>query len=116
VSGAADAASPHFGPPRRKFRVVGALVRILRFLFWTLLLSWIVWLLRKLFFGSASTPRTDASRQMPARPLHRDPICGTYVSSEVSFTLNDHGEVHHFCSIECRDRFRSTMKRAAGES
>jgi len=57
----------------------------------------------------------------PARPaaekpevaLRRDPVCGMFVSPEISFTLEQAGQVHHFCSDECRERFKSSLPRAA---
>jgi YHS domain-containing protein len=95
---------------------VGALARIFRFLLWVIFVAWIVWLVRKLVRSAAEREvRAGESGRMPARPLHRDPVCGTYVSGEVSFTLEDRGQVHHFCSLECRERFRAEFspKRAA---
>jgi YHS domain-containing protein len=95
---------------------VGTLARIFRFLLWAIFVAWIVWLVRKLVRSAAEREvRAGESRRMPARPLHRDPVCGTYVSEEVSFTLEDRGQVHHFCSLECRERFRAEFspKRAA---
>ncbi|HWX38741.1 MAG TPA: hypothetical protein VNY09_05840 [Candidatus Sulfotelmatobacter sp.] len=77
----------------------------------------LAWVVRKLFAhvlgnarqGSAPTPRETRS----AVPLHRDPWCGTYVSSEISFPLEQSGQVLHFCSDECRARYRGTARRAA---
>jgi len=37
--------------------------------------------------------------------LKKDPVCGTYVSTAVSVTRKVGGELVHFCSKECRDRF-----------
>jgi len=36
-----------------------------------------------------------------------------FVSPEISFTLEQAGQVHHFCSDECRERFKSSLPRAA---
>jgi YHS domain-containing protein len=38
--------------------------------------------------------------------LKRDPVCGTYVSTTASLTRKVDGEVLHFCSAECRDKYR----------
>ena len=59
--------------------------------------------------ASASYPRETRS----AIPLHRDPWCGTYVSPEISFPLEQAGQVLHFCSAECRARYQGNSHRAA---
>jgi YHS domain-containing protein len=38
--------------------------------------------------------------------LKKDPVCGTYVSAATSLTRTVNGSVLHFCSKECRDKFR----------
>jgi YHS domain-containing protein len=54
----------------------------------------------------------------PARPesaasvpvggeLKKDPICGTFVSTSTSVKKSVGGAVVHFCSAECRDKFRA---------
>ena len=75
------------------------------------------WLMRKLIAralgnaGPVSAPRpTDPNS---AIALHRDPWCGTYVSPEISFPLEQAGQMLHFCSAECRARYQRTSKRAA---
>jgi len=35
----------------------------------------------------------------------KDPICGTYVSTETDIRVREGEKVHHFCSYECRDKF-----------
>jgi YHS domain-containing protein len=52
-------------------------------------------------------------RDHPARPgpraggeLKRDPVCGTYVAAATSVKKTVRGEVLHFCSPECRDKYR----------
>ncbi len=37
--------------------------------------------------------------------LKKDPICGTYVSTATSLSLNSHGQLVYFCSKECRDKY-----------
>jgi YHS domain-containing protein len=75
------------------------------------------WLVRKLvamLLRNATpvpTPHPDVSGS--AIPLHRDPWCGTYVSPEISFPLEQAGQVVHFCSAECRTRYQQSSQRAA---
>ena len=60
--------------------------------------------------GPASAPHPQSTRS--AIPLHRDPWCGTYVSPEISFPLEQAGQVLHFCSAECRARYERSSQRA----
>ena len=61
--------------------------------------------------GPATAPHPQTTRS--AVPLHRDPWCGTYVSPEISFPLEQAGQVLHFCSAECRARYERSSQRAA---
>jgi YHS domain-containing protein len=36
----------------------------------------------------------------------RDPVCGMFVSTDVSQRLTERGETLHFCSRECLERYR----------
>src|ERR1700730_18329001 len=49
--------------------------------------------------GAAKRPRPGVTRS--AISLHRDPWCGTHVLPEISFPLEQAGQVVHFCSAEC---------------
>jgi YHS domain-containing protein len=94
---------------------VGFLARILRFILFVVIIGWLGrllfgWLLRR--NRPAGTPAAPAAPQK--RPLHRDPVCGTWVSAEISHKLEQAGQVHHFCSAECRARFLSGERREAG--
>jgi hypothetical protein len=46
--------------------------------------------------------------------LRRDPYCGTYVSPEISFSLQQADQIEHFCSAECRDRFLRSGRYLSG--
>jgi hypothetical protein len=91
------------------------LARIFRFLFWLLVVSWSVWLLRRVFGSllqnATSVPpqHGDASgaAQAPgtSRRLLRDPICGMHVDETLSIPLREGDELLHFCSIACRDAY-----------
>lgn len=62
-----------------------------------------------------SGPPPQPRAQQPRTPVHlyRDPWCGTYVSSEISFPLEQAGQVLHFCTAECRARYQRSSHRAA---
>jgi YHS domain-containing protein len=93
------------------------LARLAQFLFWLLILSWGVALLRRVIAWSmrSSAPNSNSGvgPSVAARRLHRDPVCGTYVSEEISFPLREAGSTLHFCSESCRNRYVSAQGLAA---
>ena len=97
------------------------LSRIVRFLFWLLVVSWCVWLVRRLFGplanDTASSPdaaKGNASAQPNAgRRLVRDPVCGMYVDETLSIPMREGDELLHFCSIACRDAYVVSSKKFA---
>jgi YHS domain-containing protein len=102
--------------PERARRDVRFLARILQFILFVVIIGW----LGRLLFGwLLRRNRPAGARPAPAepqkRPLHRDPVCGTWVSAEISHTLEQAGQTHHFCSPECRDRYLAGARlRASG--
>ncbi len=99
------------------------LARIARFLFWLLVASWSVWLLRRIvnwmLRNAASTPqhRPEASSvaQAPgeAHRLVRDPVCGMHVDETLAIPLREGSELVHFCSAACRDAYTTDAKKFA---
>jgi YHS domain-containing protein len=76
-----------------------SLSRITRYLVSAILLSAIGSLLR-------ASLNQLSRRTVPALgplPLFRDPVCGTFVSPEISFSARSQGVIQHFCSARCRD-------------
>ncbi len=53
---------------------------------------------------------SDAARSNSARVTEgqtaRDPVCGMFVSTELSHRLTRGKETLHFCSRECLERFQ----------
>jgi len=103
--------------------------RVIRFLFWLLILSWSVALLRRvvawMLRGGTAAPSQGvdvagrAESTGMARRLVRDPVCGAHVAEVLAIPLREGGEVLYFCSIACRDEHlragaeRNTKKIAA---
>jgi YHS domain-containing protein len=90
--------------------------RAFRFLFWVLILSWGLKLLR--YFVSrmfqpvapaASKDSADVAGNSEAvglaRRLVRDPVCGVHVAEVLAIPLREGGETLHFCSVACRDKY-----------
>jgi YHS domain-containing protein len=99
------------------------LARIVRFLFWLLVLSWGLRLLRYIVGGllrnaQAPAPQTtDSADGIPAtfaaRRLVRDPVCGMHVDETLSIPLREGGELLHFCSLACRDAYAVNVRKFA---
>ena len=86
------------------------LARLLRFLFWVVLLTWGVSLLRRFLsqFGSTQ-PRSPRDFDVPndtvTQRLVRDPVCGMHIAPGLALSVKNAGQAVHFCSPECRDKY-----------
>ncbi len=89
---------------------------MIRFLFLRIILPLLLlWLLRGILRSIFASLNSSVVSK-PARPaptvstggeLKKDPVCGTYVSTEASVTKRVNGETVHFCSAACRDKYRA---------
>jgi YHS domain-containing protein len=50
--------------------------------------------------------QTTGSRTAQPAMLQQDPVCGTYVAIDSSLKRVVNGKVLHFCSDDCRDKYR----------
>lgn len=68
----------------------------------------VVTFVQRAFSAGRTTPtvRPGAGAPGPATMLHQDPMCGTYVAPDASLKRIVNGRVLHFCSPECRDKYR----------
>ena len=57
------------------------------------------------FLGPAASGRPPSSQPQKIGELKRDPVCGTYVSTATSVKRTIAGEVVHFCSVECSNKY-----------
>jgi hypothetical protein len=99
------------------------LARVMRFLFWVLILSWSVTLLRRavawMLRGGTMAPQqgtagSSSNQDVAAsRRLVRDPVCGVHVAEVLAIPLREGGETLHFCSIACRDQYVGSAKKFA---
>jgi len=102
------------------------LARLVRFLFWVLVVWWSAWLLRRVFSGilqqSASVPERRENAAAPTQPsgasrrLVRDPNCGLHVDETLSISFREGGELRHFCSVACRDAYTGKTKKLAANA
>jgi YHS domain-containing protein len=97
------------------------IVRILRYLFWVVIVSWGFRLLRRLVNnmaaeGAKAEPEPDVfvPQDSSARKLVRDPICGMHMAETIAIPLRNGNELLHFCSAECREKYvQGTQKLTA---
>jgi hypothetical protein len=79
----------------------------MRFLFWLLIVSWSVALLRRLV-GWMLRSSTSPERQSVDAPGNSgevgDPVCGAHVAEVLAIPLREGDQVLHFCSNACRDQ------------
>ena len=106
------------------------IARVMRFLFWLLVVSWGVALLRRLVRGampaqmdhdadgevSVGSGSEPAQGGLAARKLVRDPVCGMHVAEQLSIPLREGRELVHFCSMECRDKYAKNAQRKAANA
>jgi len=84
---------------------------VIRFLLPLGLLFLVRALLRNIFtsvrsYTSAQTRAPQAPPVSAGGELKKDPVCGTYVSTTASVTRIVNGNTIHFCSAQCRDKYR----------
>jgi YHS domain-containing protein len=94
------------------------IVRMLRYVFWILVVSWAVRLLGRLVnqMGHGAQPRqpyVDVPNNAVSKKLVRDPVCGMHVSEGLALPLRQGSETIYFCSAECRDKYREGEKKFA---
>jgi YHS domain-containing protein len=95
------------------------LSRIVRYLFWVVVVVWGIRLLRWLFghalgdagHSSAQTETPNAETQ--GRRLVRDPVCGMHVAEVLAIPVREGAETVHFCSTQCRDKYEASLRKCA---
>jgi len=94
------------------------IARLLRFVFWVVVVSWSVALLRRLVQrmgqrAAQSQAPVDVPNDAITRKLVRDPVCGMHISEVLALPLRQDGELLHFCSTACRDKYLSETRKIA---
>ena len=84
--------------------------RMLRYLFWLIVVSWTFAILRrivgKMVAGAAGPkPYVDVPNDAVNQKLVRDPVCGIHVAEGLALPLKQGREVLYFCSAGCRDKY-----------
>ncbi|SRR6266581_2195838 len=96
------------------------LARVARLLLWVIFVSWSVALLRRLIrsmLGDRATAAAPAADPAPARAgtrrLVRDPLCGVHVDETLAIPFREEGQLLHFCSTACRERYAVNTRKFA---
>jgi len=100
------------------------LARLIRFLFWVVIVSWGIRLAGRLISGLLQTgrsgeplkPAADLDTGQGARLLVRDPMCGVHIAEVLAISLRENGEVLHFCSLACRDAYLNSSRKLAANA
>ncbi|HEV3418848.1 MAG TPA: YHS domain-containing protein [Candidatus Acidoferrum sp.] len=97
------------------------IARILRFIFWVLIVSWSVSLLRRLVnsMGAAANGRQqpiDVPSDAVSRKLVRDPVCGMHLAEGLAIAERSGGDPVFFCSEECRNKFMDEPRKFAANA
>ena len=82
------------------------------------LLRYAIGFMVKLIGGAMRSGRFPDRKQtgeMPSSPgmptsageLRKDPVCGTFIPIGTSLKKTVNGETMHFCSADCRDKFKA---------
>ena len=68
--------------------------------------AFILW---KMFKGDLNRRKQEAQTEQETLiakgEMVKDPVCGSYVALDNSVRLQAGGEIMHFCSYECRDKY-----------
>jgi YHS domain-containing protein len=101
---------------------MGFFGRLIRFVFWVLIVSWVLKLLGRLFSGTsqpAARAGSSATADDPAvrgKRLVKDPVCGMHLAEELSLPISANGETQYFCSEECRSKYENSVLRRAANA
>jgi hypothetical protein len=98
--------------------------RLIRILFWVVIVSWGVRLAGRLISGwlqpgqrrEPLRPTSDLDAGQNARPLVRDPVCGVHLAEVLAIPLRTNGELLHFCSLACRDAYLNSSQKLAANA
>ena len=66
-------------------------------------------------FSDTEKKEKEPKKAIDATNMSKDPICGTYVEEEKGYRLKYYGNMYHFCSQECMEKFKA-QKKAEAES
>ncbi len=86
------------------------LVRFLLLLVFFAFIRYVITTVARGFSQAMRSQTPPAEPQVPKSQiggeLKQDPVCGIFVSTSSSVKKTVNGELVHFCSVACRDKFK----------
>jgi YHS domain-containing protein len=97
------------------------IARMLRYLFWVVVVSWSVAILRRIVGrmvsgGVQPDGQVDVPNGAVNQKLVRDPVCGMHVAEGLALPLQQDAEILHFCSAECREKYLSDTRKMSASA
>ena len=87
------------------------LFRFIALLVFFAVIRYVIVTVARFFSQTMTSGAASANAPAAAAPvrgeLKKDPVCGTFVSTGSSVKQMVNGELVHFCSTTCRDKFRA---------
>ena len=81
----------------------------------------VIYFVYKMFSGDAKQRQKEAKKEQETLiakgEMVKDPVCGSYVALDNSVRMmGGDGNVIHFCSYECRDKYRKQIESSASNT
>jgi YHS domain-containing protein len=96
------------------------IARMLRYLFWVIVISGCVAILRriveKMGSGASAKPYVDVPTDAVNQKLVRDPVCGMHLAPGLALPLKQGAETLYFCSAECRDKYENGRQKLSASA
>ena len=81
---------------------------MIRLLIWGLLI-YIGYKIIVSLVSSKKPPEKSGVDREHSEEIHRDPVCGVYVSEETAVIGRHEGQRHYFCSMNCLEKYREQL-------
>jgi YHS domain-containing protein len=97
------------------------IARMLKYVFWLLVVSWAAAILQRIvgrMAGGPVAPRPDLEvpNNSVNQKLVRDPVCGMHVAQGLALPAKAGAETLYFCSAECRDKYFNGMQKISASA
>lgn len=63
--------------------------------------------------SAKKTQTQSAENRDPGEETYRDPVCGVYVTEEDAVIGRYDGTRHHFCSMNCLEKYREQLEHSS---
>ena len=72
-----------------------------------LIFAAVLWLIRRIIVSFGGGGKTQPKKAAPENSsvMVKDPVCGMYMDSRLTVSLEKRGEIVYFCSEECKKKY-----------